>query len=140
MANQLQLSVTNSGMIDQGLYANTAFDQAKDLDGGVIDYSQINNMTIQAWSPLRYGFFGGFIMDRDAYPELNKELDRLGEKYGVARETIAIAWILRHPANIQTIIGTMTPKRLSEMVKAADITLTREEWYQLWQSAGNKLL
>ncbi|WP_339179640.1 aldo/keto reductase [Oceanobacillus sp. FSL W7-1293] len=140
VANQLQLSVTNSGMIDQGLYANTAFDQAKDLDGGVIDYSQINNMTIQAWSPLRYGFFGGFIMDRDAYPKLNKELDRLGEKYGVARETIAIAWILRHPANIQTIIGTMTPKRLSEMVKAADITLTREEWYQLWQSAGNKLL
>lgn len=62
VANQLQLSITNSGMINQGLYANTSFDQAMDFDGGVIDYSQINNMTIQAWSPLRYGFFGGFII------------------------------------------------------------------------------
>lgn len=140
IVNQLQLSITNAGMINQGLYANTSFEQAMDLDGGVLEYSRMKDMTIQAWSPLRYGFFGGFLMDRDAFPELNEELDKLGEKYGVARETIAIAWILRHPANIQTIIGTMTPKRLSEMVKAADITLTRKEWYQLWQSAGNKLL
>ncbi|GIO24481.1 aldo/keto reductase family oxidoreductase [Oceanobacillus sp. J11TS1] len=140
IANQLQLSIANAGMINQGLYANTSFDQAMDLDGGVLEYSRMNDMTIQAWSPLRYGFFGGFLMDRDAYPVLNQELDTLAEKYDVSPETIAIAWILRHPANIQTIVGTMTPKRLSEMVKAADVTLTRKEWYRLWQSAGNKLL
>lgn len=140
IANQLQLSVANSGMINQGLYANTSFDQAVDLDGGILDYCRIHDITVQAWSPLRYGFFGGFIMDRDAYPELNEDLDRLSEKYGVSRETIAIAWILRHPAKIQTIVGTMTPKRLSEMVHAAEVTLTKEEWYRLWQSAGNRLL
>ncbi|WP_010651385.1 aldo/keto reductase [Oceanobacillus massiliensis] len=140
IVNQLQLSVTNSGIINEGLYVNTPFENAIDRSGSILDYSRLHDMTIQAWSPFRFGFFEGLFIDHEDYSELNQKLQEIGDKYGVDKSAVAVAWILRHPAKIQTIVGTMTPKRLTNIAKASDVELTRKEWYDIWQSAGNKLL
>ena len=139
VANQLQLSVTNCTMITQGMEVNMATPGAVGRDGGVLDYCRLHDITIQPWSPFQYGFFEGVFIGSDKYPELNKKLDELAEKYGVTATTIAVAWLLRHPANFQPIIGTMNLTRLADCVKACDIQLTRQEWYDIYLSAGNML-
>ena len=139
VANQLQLSVTNCTMITQGMEVNMATPGAVGRDGGVLDYCRLHDITIQPWSPFQYGFFEGVFIGSDKYPELNKKLDEIAEKYGVTATTIAVAWLLRHPANFQPIIGTMNLTRLADCVKACDIQLTRQEWYDIYLSAGNML-
>ncbi|SEM95685.1 Predicted oxidoreductase [Mesobacillus persicus] len=137
--NQMQLSVMHTGMIDAGMNVNNINDLALDRDGGILDYSRLNEITIQAWSPFRYGFFEGFFIDNAEFPELNAKLQEIGDKYGINKSAVAVAWILRHPAKIQTIVGTMTPERLTNIAKASDIDLTREEWYEIYRAAGNQL-
>jgi predicted oxidoreductase len=139
VANQLQLSLTNTGMIDQGLNVNMQIDRSVDRDNGVLEYCRLKKITIQAWSPFQYGFFKGTFLGNDEFPELNKVIQKMAQKYHVADTTIAIAWILRHPAQIQAIVGTTNPQRVKQSVQAADITLTRPEWYELYRAAGNTL-
>ncbi|MBM7570793.1 aldo/keto reductase [Aquibacillus albus] len=139
IANQLQLSVMFTPMIDAGLNVNMQHDPAINRDGSVLDYSRLNDMTIQPWSPFQHGFFEGVFVDNEKFPELNEKLKELAEKYNVTKSAIAIAWILRHPANMQPVVGTMNPQRLSDISKASDIELTRKEWYEIYLAAGNKL-
>ena len=137
--NQLQLSVTNTGLIDAGLQVNTKHENSINRDGSILDYSRLNDMTIQAWSPFQYGTFEGVFIDHEKFPNVNAKFQEISEKYGVDKSAIAVAWILRHPAKIQTVVGTMNPKRLSNIAKASDIVLTREEWYEIYRAAGNEL-
>ena len=137
--NQMQLSLTNSGMIDQGLYANMQVDRGIWRDGGVLEYCRLNRITLQAWSPMQYGFFEGIFLGNEKFPELNKKIDEIAGRYGVTGTAVAIAWIMRHPAGIQPILGTTNVKRLVESCRAADFTLTRTEWYELYQAAGENL-
>ncbi|WP_186578844.1 aldo/keto reductase [Aquibacillus kalidii] len=137
--NQLQLSVMFTPMIDSGLNVNMEDDPAIVRDSSVLDYSRLNNMTIQAWSPFQHGMFKGVFVGNEKFPELNAKLQELAAKYKVTDSAIAIAWILRHPGNIQPIVGTMNPQRLTEISKASDIELTRQEWYELYLAAGNRL-
>ena len=137
VANQLQFGLAHTGMIDCGLTVNMKHENGINRDGSVLEYCRLNDITIQAWSPVMYGFFEGIFIGSDKYPELNKELERIGEIKGVSPSAVAIAWILRHPANIQAIIGTTTPSRIKDYATACDITLTREEWYSLYRAAGN---
>lgn len=137
--NQMQLSLTNSGMIDQGLYANMQVDRGIWRDGGVLEYCRLNKITLQAWSPMQYGFFEGVFLGNEKFPELNKKIDEIAGRYGVTGTAVAIAWIMRHPAGIQPILGTTNVKRLVESCRAADFTLTRTEWYELYQAAGENL-
>jgi predicted oxidoreductase len=138
--NQLQLSIPESGMITSGLNVNMKNDESFMHDDGLLEYSRIKGMTIQAWSPFQQGFIKKpFIGDTENFPELNKTLDELGEKYGAEPISIAAAWILRHPANIQLISGSMNPERIRSICKGADIVLTREEWYSLYRAAGFRL-
>ncbi|MFD1851299.1 aldo/keto reductase [Oceanobacillus bengalensis] len=139
IVNQLQLSVMHTGMIDAGLQVNTNHTNAMNRDGSVLDYSRLNEMTVQAWSPFRYGNFEGFFIDHDKFPTLNAKLQEIGDKYNVNKSAVAIAWILRHPANIQTVVGTMTPERLKNIAKASEVVLTRKEWYEIYRAAGNDL-
>ena len=139
VANQLQLSVTNCTMITQGMEVNMATPGAVGRDGGVLDYCRLHDITIQPWSPFQYGFFEGVFIGSDKYPELNKKLDELAEKYSVTATTSAGAGPQRHPANFPPIIGTMNLTRLADCVKACDIQLTRQEWYDIYLSAGNML-
>lgn len=136
--DQLQFSISFSSMISAGLEANMMTDGAANRDGSVLDYCRLHDITVQAWSPFQ-GRHGAFIDSNEAYPDLNWALGEIGAKYGVSKTTIAAAWILRHPAKIQTIVGTMNPQRLEDSVKASEITLTREEWYRLYTSAGHML-
>lgn len=139
IANQLQLSITNATMITSGLNVNMLNDEAVDRDGGILDYCRLHDITIQPWSPFQYGFFEGVFIDSPKYPELNAKMDEIAAKYSVSKTTIAIAWLLRHPAKMQPVTGTMNLERIQDCIKAADVTLTREEWYGLLMAAGNKL-
>lgn len=136
--NQMQFSIPFSQMITEGMEANMQTEKAVDRSGSVLDYCRLNNITMQAWSPFR-GRNGSFIDDNQTYPDLNWSLGELAAKYHTSKTAIAAAWIMRHPANIQIVAGTMNRQRLSDIAKAAEIRLTREEWYSLYQSAGNIL-
>lgn len=139
IVNQLQFSIMHTGMIDHSILTNTAFAGSVDRDGEILDYCRLHDITIQAWSPFQYGFFEGIFIDNDKFPELNLCMERLSEKYGVSKNALAAAWILRHPAKMQVIAGTTNPERLRDICKGADITLSREDWYAVYLAAGNKL-
>lgn len=139
IANQLQLSITNTGMIDAGLNVNMKIDRSIDRDGSILDYCRLKDITIQAWSPFQYGFFEGVFLNNDKFPELNRKIDEIATVKGVPDTAIAIAWILRHPAKIQPIVGTMNPARLKDICKASKVNLTRQEWYDIYCAAGNEL-
>ena len=112
--------------------------QSVQRDGGLLDYCRLHDITLQAWSPFQKGFFDGvFLGDRETYPELNDALDRLAEKYGVTPTGIATAWITRHPAQMQVVLGPTTPSRVAEAAAGSDVRLTRAEWYELFRAAGH---
>ncbi len=137
--NQLQFSITDTRLIDQGLHLNMNISEAIDRDGGILDYCRLKEITIQAWSPFQYGFFEGVFLDNPKFPELNKKIDELAQAKGVKNTAIAIAWILRHPAKIQPIVGTTNAGRIKDICKASDISLTRPEWYDIYKAAGNTI-
>ena len=139
IANQLQFSITEAGMVTSGMNVNMKNAESVVHDTGVLEYSRIKNITIQAWSPFQYGFFEGSFIDNEKFPTLNEKLSEIAERYGITKTGVATAWILRHPANMQLIAGTMTPERLKEICNTSDITLTRAEWYEIYRSAGHCL-
>ena len=137
--NQLQFGLKHTEMVDAGLNVNIPNQASHMQDGSVLEYSRINKMTIQAWSPFQHGYFDGPFVGNDKFPELNKKLEEYAEKYNLTPSGIAIAWINRHPARMQTIIGTMTEQRIEEVTNASDLVLSRDEWYDLYMAAGNIL-
>lgn len=138
--NQLQFSLDQTQLIDGGLYLNNlTTERSIDRDNGVLDYCRLNDITVQAWSPLQIGMFKGCFVDHPDYPELNEALAQIGEKYGVSKTAIAIAWILRHPAKMQAIAGTMNVEHLKDICNAAKVDLTHNEWYQLYLASGKFL-
>jgi len=139
--NQVQLSLTHANLFAQGIAANMAgLDQSIDRDNGLLDYSRLKGMTLQAWSPFQKKFFDGvFIGDRETHAELNDVLDELAAAHGVTPMGIAVAWIVRHPANIQVVLGTTKPARVREAAAGSDVRLSREEWYRLFRAAGHKV-
>jgi predicted oxidoreductase len=139
LINQLQLSITNTGMIDSGFNVNMQVDPSIDRDGSVLEYCRLKNITIQAWSPFQYGFFEGVFLDNPKFPELNEKINEIAIRKGVSNSAIAVAWILRHPAKIQTIVGTTNSDRLKAICKASGVELTRQEWYEIYRASGNKL-
>lgn len=138
--NQLQFSLDQSQLMDQALYVNNlTTNRSIDRDNGTLDYCRFHDITVQAWSPLQKGFFQGCFVDDPELPELNRVLGELGEHYGVSKTAIAIAWILRHPAKIQAIAGTMNPSHLSDICEAIKVDLTHNEWYRLYLASGKFL-
>jgi predicted oxidoreductase len=137
--NQLQLSVAHASLITQGQHVNMQDAFAVNRDGSVLDYCRLNDITIQPWSPFQYGMIRGVFLDNERFPEINAKISEIAAKYEVSNTTIALAWILRHPANMQPIVGTMNPARLKDCIKAAEITLSREEWYEIYAAAGYEL-
>ncbi|KJL49167.1 Oxidoreductase YdhF [Microbacterium hydrocarbonoxydans] len=141
VANQLQLSITHAPIIAQPVAANMASeDQSVVRDGGgIVEYCRINGITVQAWSPFQGGFFTGVFLGNPEYAELNAVIDRLAAAYDVTPIAIATAWITRHPAKMQVVLGTTTPERVRDAAAGADIELTRAEWYELFRAAGHVL-
>lgn len=136
--NQLQFGAAHTNIVDSGIAVNMDINQSFDRDGSVLEYCRLKDITIQAWSPFQHGFFNGvFLGDMEKFPELNQTINELAEKYGVTSTSIATAWITRHPANIQVILGTTKPSRIIDACKGSDIPLTRQEWYKIYKAAGN---
>ena len=139
VANQVQFSLGHTALVDAGMYVNNFDDEAVTRAGDALEYARMNGIALQAWSPLQYGFFKGVFIGDEKYPTLNEKLNTLAEKYGVDASAIAGAWILRHPAFAQVITGTTSPDRLRAICAAAEIDLTREEWYDLYAATGKVL-
>lgn len=139
VANQLQFGIMHTGMVDQGIHVNMTDAGSFDHDGEILEYSRINDMTIQAWSPYQYGFFEGVFIGHEKFPELNQVLSEIAETHGTTPTGIASTWILRHPANMQVIAGTMNLQRIEEIAKASEVQLSRKEWYRIYMAAGNIL-
>ncbi len=137
--NQVQFGIMHTPMIEAGIHVNLKTASAVDRDGGVLDYCRLHGITVQPWSPMQYGFFEGCFVDNPQFPALNDVMARIASRYGVSKTTLAIAWILRHPAKLQPVTGTTDVTRLKDSLKAADIRLTREEWYEIYKAAGNTL-
>lgn len=137
--NQMQLSPAHTPMIDAGLNVNMQNQASHDRDNGTIEYCRLNKVTLQAWSPFQIDLGQGLFMGHPAYQQLTKTIEGYAEKYGVSTEAIIVAWILRHPAKIQTIVGSMNPERLKKIAQAERIQLPRPEWYDIYTSAGNSL-
>ncbi len=139
-ANQLQFSVPEAGLVTSGLNVNMKNAESVMHDGSALEYHRIKGITIQTWSPFQGGFFGGpFVGDREKYPKLNDALDEMAQKYGVTPLGIAAAWILRHPANMQLVSGSVSPERMRQIAAGAEINLSREDWYAIYLAAGFRL-
>lgn len=139
LVDQLQFGLKHTGMVDFGLHTNMTDEAATNRDGGLLEYCRRHRMTIQTWSPFQYGTFAGTFINNDRFPELNAELAKLADKYQVSKNAIAVAWILRHPAHMQVLIGTMNPAHIADSAAGSDITLTKQEWYDLYLAAGHQL-
>lgn len=139
LINQLQFSIMHTGMIDFGMHTNMTDARSINHDGGLLEFSRRKGVTIQAWSPFQYGFFDGTFINNEKFPELNQLLANLAEKYGVGKNAIATAWILRHPANMQVILGTMNPERIADSAAGGNVVLTKQEWYDIYYAAGNDM-
>ena len=137
--NQLQLSAAFTPGFESGFHVNMEDSQAAMRDGSIFEYCQLHDVVIQAWSVLQFGYFKGNFVGSEKFQALNQVLDRLAIKYGVTSSTIAISWILRYPAKMQAVVGTTNPKHLREVSQAANFSLTRKEWYEIYLAAGNNL-
>lgn len=138
-ANQLQFGLMHTGMVDAGINANRTEAAGIDHDGGILEYSRIQNMTIQAWSPYQGPADSGVFVGNAKFPELNEALKDFAQKYRTTPTGLASAWILRHPAKMQVIVGTMNLDRIQQIAQASEIEMTRKDWYALYMAAGNRL-
>ncbi|MCO4630438.1 Oxidoreductase, aldo-keto reductase family [Streptococcus infantarius subsp. infantarius] len=139
VANQLQLSAAFTPSFDAGFHVNMKQEAAIVRDSSIFEYCRLHDVVIQAWSVLQFDYFGGVFLGSEKYPELNHVLNSLAEKYHVSPSAVAIAWVLRYPAKMQAVIGTTKKARVAEAAKAAEIQLTRKEWYEIYLAAGNDL-
>lgn len=133
VVNQVQFSLAHAGLVAEGMTCNTA----GPAPTGIIDHARLTGTRLQAWSPLTAN--GKSFLGSSEYPELNAELDNLAREYGVAPAAIAVAWITRHPANFQVVLGSTNPSHFLEAAAGESIRLTREQWYCLYRAAGYPL-
>ncbi|MBM6828389.1 aldo/keto reductase [Anaerotignum lactatifermentans] len=139
ICNQLQFSAAHTVLVTSGMENNMKTPGAVNRDGYTLDYCRLHQIQVQAWSPLQYGMIEGIFLTNPDFAQLNQTIANIADQYGATPAVIAIAWILRHPANIQVVCGTMNLKHLDEMVSAQNIRLTREEWYKIYLAGGNIL-
>ncbi len=135
MVNQVQFSLGHTVMIDAGFNVNMKNKPSSVRDGGIIEYSRMKHITIQPWSPMQASKGKTLFEDEN----INNVLTEMSGLKNITKEACAIAWILRHPAKMQPIIGTMNPERINNISKASDVILSREEWYHMYLGAGNRI-
>ena len=137
--DQLQFGLGHTVLVDSGLNVNMKNDESVNRDDSTLDYCRLNDITIQAWSPLQFGFIKGHFMGNPDFDTLNCKLEELGAAYGITATAMAIAWILRHSAKIQPVVGSVNAQRMRDIARAAEVTITRKEWYDLYCATGKSL-
>lgn len=134
IVNQMQLSVAHTEVIDSNNSIKLNDEDNVEHSGSILTYMRMKKMTLQAWSPFQVRFYGGVFMNDASYPSLNQVASRMAEEKGVSVSALAIAWILRHPAKIQPMIGTTNAERLKDICRASEVELNRAEWYELYRA------
>ncbi len=135
VVNQLQASVAHTDLIDSTNSIKMRYEVDMDHNGAMLTYARKNNVTIQAWSSVQAGFYGGVFMNHPDFPVLNEVVNNIAAQYQVTSAAIGIAWLLRHPAGFQPLLGTTNPVHLCEMARADEIELTRAEWYEIYRAS-----
>ena len=135
VANQVQLNLFHTGMLDAGPDWNVQGSEV--LPDATIPYCMQHKITVQAWSPMAGGLLAGAPCaadDRRAerVAAVWPVVQELAKQKDASTEAIVLAWLLHHPARIQPIIGTVNPKRIEASCRAVDVVLSKEEWYRLY--------
>lgn len=134
ITNQVAFNVLHTHMLDEGIIFNQTKPGVITRDEGTIEYCREHNITLQAWGPLAWGRLTGRpgITLTEAEAKAAQLVAEMAQAKNVSAEAILIAWILRHPARIQPLIGSTKPDRIAASCQAASVQLSREEWYQLF--------
>lgn len=135
--DQMQFGPAQASLVRFAMEANNQ--GAVNRDGELLDYCMLNGVGLQAWSPLQYGMISGCFLTSPDFAGLTARLTETGAAYGVSPATVAAAWILRHPAGIQVISGSMKEEHFDQMAAAREVHLTRKEWYEIYTAGGNPL-
>ncbi len=140
VAKQLELSLLKLDWLDSVVHVNQEAGKLSNFPEGTIEYSRLNNVQIQAWSPLARGLYSGKDVSEESATvrETAALVARLAEEKNTTREVIVLGFLLRHPANIQPVIGSVTPERIVACGGASKDILTREEWYHLYVTSRGK--
>ena len=140
VADQLQMSLLHHGFAEMGVSFNQASSGYPDGWEGTLEYCRMKGVGLQAWSPLDRGALTGGDLSKLGEPA--KKTAVLVKEYAAARgvpaEAIALAWLLKHPAKIVPILGTSRPDRLAACARSLEVTLSREEWYRLFETARGR--
>ncbi len=134
ITNQVAFNVLHTHMLDEGIIFNQTKPGVITRDEGTIEYCREHNITLQAWGPLAWGRLTGRpgITLTETEAKAAQLVAEMAQAKNVSAEAILIAWILRHPARIQPLIGSTKPDRIAASCQAATVQLSREEWYQLF--------
>ena len=141
VANQVAFNLIHTHMLNEGI----VFNQDNPLlsrNEGTLEYCRKHNITLQAWGSLAWGQLTGREVENppEKITKTAALVSAMAQEKGVSGEAILTAWILRHPANIQAVIGTTNLSRIRACCQADTITLTREEWYRLFNSGRGEAL
>ncbi|MBP1156715.1 MULTISPECIES: aldo/keto reductase [unclassified Paenibacillus] len=142
LVNQLELNLAKLDWIEAGVLVNQKEGAAASFPEGTLEFCQMEHIQIQAWSPLAKGMFTG--REQEDRPESVRQtaalVHELAEQKGAAPEAIVLAWLMRHPAGIQPVVGTIRPERIQASAEALRVSMTRDEWYSLYVSSrGRKM-
>lgn len=133
VTNQVEFNLIHTHLLDEGIVFNQ--DNSKlARDEGTIEYCRQHNITLQSWASMAWGLLSGR-QPKEPSERVTKTAEivaQIAKEKGVSREAIILAWILRHPARIQAVIGTTRPERIAACAEADGVTLDREEWYRLF--------
>jgi predicted oxidoreductase len=120
--------------LDEGINFNQDQPARPLRNEGTIEYCRLHDITLQAWGPLAWGKLTGRqgVTLSESEQKTAAILSEMAQSKGVSREAILVAWLLRHPAHIQPIIGTTHPERILNSCQADSVELSRAEWYRLF--------
>ncbi|MGF7033303.1 putative oxidoreductase [Paenibacillus mucilaginosus] len=142
LVNQLELNLAKLDWVDAGVHVNQAAGTGVSFPDGTLEYCRSEKVQVQAWGPLARGLFTGRDLagESDAVRATAALVAELAEARGVPREAVVLAWLMRHPAGIQPVLGTVKPQRIADCAEALKVELTREEWYSLYVSSRGERL
>jgi predicted oxidoreductase len=136
VVNQLEMSLLHHAWLEVGVNVNQPRAADDIFPEGTLEYCRLHDVQIQAWSPLARGIYAAAPPEAPATVRATAaKLRAYAEAKDVPSEAILLAWLMRHPAGIQPVIGTTDPERIRGAAQALHITLTRDEWYDLWVTA-----
>ncbi|MFT3788774.1 MAG: aldo/keto reductase [Tepidisphaeraceae bacterium] len=116
------------------------------FEDGTLDQCIEKNITPLSWSPLAGGWLGAgrsLNLNDGQYAHrknIQNILDEIANELGTSRTVVALAWLLKHPAGINPIVGSNNPANIAEAAKADALELSREQWYRLYVAARGKAL